>query len=258
MEPMDLLELDSRGRASLGRFFPQAQRLIASRDEFGRLVLEPAIVVRPLTPRLLANPALAERIEKSFDLSDPSNAFVPYVPKARRGLVESELIDPVARLLATPGSVEAVELTRRFLGFTGLGNVERSKWGATSKDGENLMLMVTTQFVFWCRFVDGVWHSSICLACHNLLATEIDSLQATNSESIKMWTNHRAQQAGIRGLKQRTLTLPLSVMQGVFDNRPEIVGAARLLVESGVRSKLSFPSRWSNPSVEDHLLSPSA
>jgi hypothetical protein len=255
---VDLLELDSRGRASLGRFFPDVQRLIASRDELGRLVLEPAVVVRPLGPRILANPALAARIEQSFDLSDPSNVFVPWTPKARRGETKSESIDIVARFLETPGSVEAVALTRRYLSLTGLDNVDRSRWGATSRNGENLMLMVTTQFVFWCRFVDGAWHSSICLACEDVPAAEVDSLQASHSESVKMWTNPRAQRAGIRGLKQRTLALPLGVMRGVFEDRPDIVGAARRLVESGVRNKLSFPSRWSNPFMEEYLLSPSA
>lgn len=59
-----ILEPDSRGRLSMGSLLIH-DRYIAWRDESGRIVLEPAVVLTATEARLLADPGFRERVEQA-------------------------------------------------------------------------------------------------------------------------------------------------------------------------------------------------
>lgn len=64
-----LLELDSRGRISLGALAGDSRRFLARVDELGQIVLTPAVVMTVTEANLLANPQLDRQIEGSFGLT---------------------------------------------------------------------------------------------------------------------------------------------------------------------------------------------
>ncbi len=80
MEPQ-LVELDSRRRASLARLGPDHRFYLASRDPDGTIVLTPAVVQSELEARLLQNPELADRLRSQA--ADPERRLVN-TPKGRR------------------------------------------------------------------------------------------------------------------------------------------------------------------------------
>lgn len=58
-----LVEVDSRGRVSLGRVATSDhQRYLAHEEPDGTVVLTPAVVMSELEARFLANPDLVERV----------------------------------------------------------------------------------------------------------------------------------------------------------------------------------------------------
>lgn len=61
-----ILDLDERRRASLGRIGrPEHRRYMVSEEPDGTIILRPAVVITELEARLLSNPDLVERIERS-------------------------------------------------------------------------------------------------------------------------------------------------------------------------------------------------
>lgn len=65
MEPV-VLDVDERGRISVGKFLGGAERVIVSSDSSGRLVIEPAVVLRAMLPAIRRNPALVAEIDASL------------------------------------------------------------------------------------------------------------------------------------------------------------------------------------------------
>jgi hypothetical protein len=62
-----VVELDSRGRISLGRLGRAGtQRYLARVEDDGTIVLQPPVVVSAFEARLLANPALVARIQSGL------------------------------------------------------------------------------------------------------------------------------------------------------------------------------------------------
>lgn len=66
MARQQVLELDERRRASLGRIGrAEHRRYLVSEEPDGTIVLRPAVVMTELEARMLANQALVERIERN-------------------------------------------------------------------------------------------------------------------------------------------------------------------------------------------------
>lgn len=66
-----LLELDSRGRVSLGRLAGDNRRFLARVERDGVVILEPAVVMTTVEAALHANRRLSDQIERS--LTDPTS-----------------------------------------------------------------------------------------------------------------------------------------------------------------------------------------
>lgn len=73
-----VLEVDDRGRISIGKLLGGASRVIVTSDGSGRLVIEPAVVVRALVPLVRRNAKLVAEIDASLG-SD--QVFVPRKPR---------------------------------------------------------------------------------------------------------------------------------------------------------------------------------
>jgi hypothetical protein len=73
-----VLDVDDRGRIGIGKLLGGASRVIVTSDGSGRLVIEPAVVVRALVPIVLQNAKLVEEIEASLS---PDQVFVPRKPR---------------------------------------------------------------------------------------------------------------------------------------------------------------------------------
>lgn len=59
-----IVEVDSRGRISLGRLASsESQRYLAHVEDDGTIVLQPAVVISAFEARLLSDPALVARIQ---------------------------------------------------------------------------------------------------------------------------------------------------------------------------------------------------
>lgn len=76
-----VLDVDDRGRISVGKYLGGAQRVIVTSDSSGRLVIEPAVVVRAMLPSIRRNPALVADIDASLG-SD--QAFLPRKPRPKK------------------------------------------------------------------------------------------------------------------------------------------------------------------------------
>lgn len=80
-----VLDLDDRGRVSIGKLFgPNVERVIATTDPQGRVLLEPAVVMPALMPRIRQNPELMAQMNATLDQTDPNQKFRKYVPRADR------------------------------------------------------------------------------------------------------------------------------------------------------------------------------
>lgn len=73
-----VLDVDDRGRVSIGKLLGGAQRVIVSSDGSGRLVIEPAVVVRAIAPLLRQNPRLVKEIDASLG---EDQVFLPRKPR---------------------------------------------------------------------------------------------------------------------------------------------------------------------------------
>jgi hypothetical protein len=69
-EPMTLIEVDERGRTSLGRLHPAAGRYLGEIQSDGTVVLHPASVMTAAQARLLARPDVMEAVDRLA--ADPS------------------------------------------------------------------------------------------------------------------------------------------------------------------------------------------
>ena len=61
-----LVEKDSRGRLALGQLLDH-DRYIVTRDEVGRLLLEPAVVLTLTEQRLLGDPGFLQRVKEGIE-----------------------------------------------------------------------------------------------------------------------------------------------------------------------------------------------
>jgi hypothetical protein len=69
-EDMTLIEVDERGRTSLGRLHPAAGRYLGEVQSDGTVVLHPATLMTAAQARLLARPDIMEAVDKLA--ADPS------------------------------------------------------------------------------------------------------------------------------------------------------------------------------------------
>ena len=77
-----VLDVDDRGRISVGKLLEGTpQRVIVTSDGTGRLIVEPAIVVRAIVPRIRQNAALAAGIDASLN---PDQTFLTRKPRPAR------------------------------------------------------------------------------------------------------------------------------------------------------------------------------
>ena len=76
-----ILDVDDRGRISVGKLLHGAERVVVTADGTGRLIVEPAVVVRAIVPRILSNPVLKADIDASLD---PDQTFLPRKPRPQR------------------------------------------------------------------------------------------------------------------------------------------------------------------------------
>jgi hypothetical protein len=82
MKPQSVvLEVDDRGRISIGKLLDGAERVMVTSDGSGRLIVEPAVVVRAIVPRILKNKDLSNEIDASLK---PDQTFVPRKPRPQR------------------------------------------------------------------------------------------------------------------------------------------------------------------------------
>ena len=70
-----VLDIDDRGRISVGKLFGSVRQVIASTNEFGEVTLKPALVVPTVIPRIAANAKLLAEINESLN---PTADFVPF------------------------------------------------------------------------------------------------------------------------------------------------------------------------------------
>jgi hypothetical protein len=80
-----VLDVDDRGRISVGKYLGGAERVIVTTDSSGRLVIEPAVVVRAMLPRIRQTPGMVAEIDASLG---EDQIFVPR--KARPKKVAAE------------------------------------------------------------------------------------------------------------------------------------------------------------------------
>jgi hypothetical protein len=64
MEDLTLIEVDERGRTSLGRLHPAAGRYLGEVQSDGTVVLHPATVMTSAQARLLARPDVMDAIDE--------------------------------------------------------------------------------------------------------------------------------------------------------------------------------------------------
>lgn len=76
-----VLDVDDRGRISVGKLLKGVERVVVTPDSAGRLIIEPAIVVRAIVPRIRADPALVAEIDASLN---PDQTFIPRKPRPAR------------------------------------------------------------------------------------------------------------------------------------------------------------------------------
>lgn len=69
-DDMTLIEVDERGRTSLGRLHPAAGRYLGEVQSDGTVVLHPATLMTVAQARLLARPDIMEAVDKLA--ADPS------------------------------------------------------------------------------------------------------------------------------------------------------------------------------------------
>ena len=77
-----VLDVDDRGRISVGKFLEGVERVVVTTDGTGRLVIEPAVVVRAIVPRIRHNAALSAEINASLN---PDQTFLARKPRPRQG-----------------------------------------------------------------------------------------------------------------------------------------------------------------------------
>ena len=77
-----VLDVDDRGRISVGKFLEGVERVVVTTDGTGRLVIEPAVVVRAIVPRIRHNAALSAEIDASLN---PDQTFLARKPRPRQG-----------------------------------------------------------------------------------------------------------------------------------------------------------------------------
>jgi hypothetical protein len=75
-----VLDVDDRGRITVGKLLEGADRVIATQVAPGRVLLESAVVVRAMVPVIKANPDLSAAIDQSLR---PDQDFVTRRPKIR-------------------------------------------------------------------------------------------------------------------------------------------------------------------------------
>jgi hypothetical protein len=63
-DDLTLIEVDERGRTSLGRLHPAAGRYLGEFQSDGTVVLHPATLMTPAPARLLARPDIMEAVDK--------------------------------------------------------------------------------------------------------------------------------------------------------------------------------------------------
>lgn len=76
-----VLDVDDRGRISVGKFLEGAERVVVTSDGTGRLIVEPAVVVRAIVPRIRRDATLTADIDASLN---PDQTFLPRKPRPRR------------------------------------------------------------------------------------------------------------------------------------------------------------------------------
>ncbi len=76
-----VLDVDDRGRISVGKLLEGVERVVVTPDGAGRLIVEPAVVVRAVVPRIRQDAALSAEIDSSLN-SDQS--FLPRKPRPLR------------------------------------------------------------------------------------------------------------------------------------------------------------------------------
>jgi hypothetical protein len=76
-----VLDVDDRGRISVGKLLAGVERVVVTADGSGRLIVEPAVVVRAVVPRILRDPALKAEIDASLN---PDQTFLPRQPRPQR------------------------------------------------------------------------------------------------------------------------------------------------------------------------------
>ena len=69
-----MLEVDERGRVSLGKLLGGAERVIATQLGAGRVLIEAAVVVRAIVPLIRHDATLTAEIDASLA---PDQTFVP-------------------------------------------------------------------------------------------------------------------------------------------------------------------------------------
>jgi hypothetical protein len=78
-----VLDVDDRGRISVGKLLGGVSRVLVTADGTGRLLVEPAVVIRALGPRIRENPALVQEINDSFK---PNEKLVARKPRPTRAV----------------------------------------------------------------------------------------------------------------------------------------------------------------------------
>ena len=76
-----VLEVDDRGRISVGKLLEGVERVMVTPDGAGRLIVEPAIVVRAVVPRIRQDATLSAEIDESLN---PDQIFVSRKPRPPR------------------------------------------------------------------------------------------------------------------------------------------------------------------------------
>lgn len=76
-----VLDVDDRGRISVGKLLVGVDRVVVTTDGMGRLIVEPAVVVRAIVPRIRQNAALAADIDASLN---PDQTFLARKPRPSR------------------------------------------------------------------------------------------------------------------------------------------------------------------------------
>lgn len=76
-----VLDVDDRGRISVGKLLQGVERVLVTADGTGRLIVEPAVVLRAIVPRIKQTPVLAAEIDEALRIDQE---FRPRKPRSAR------------------------------------------------------------------------------------------------------------------------------------------------------------------------------